>query len=450
MAQDIEAYLGSRPVAAYDASFGYLLKLAFRRNRKAFLTGAVAAAALAVLGGVSVWREQEVIAQDRRTSDVLQVHALPLEAEQLFPAVPSMIAEMESWVDRADHFLEPADPWWEDRSASVMGGYQDQREELDEVLDQLAELRVEVVDRLETAKRLQDPAVHADLWKNAIEKIQNVDVYAGIRLIPVEGLSPLGLNTETGLWEFWSVPSGNRPDLNAPPALKDALVLVLIPGGRFGGDSEDPAPGSLVEPFYIGKYEVTQAQWVRLMGFNPSTCLPGLEPSPEVSEYQETVEDLNPVESMAWEQGRTFANRLGLDLLSEKQWEWACRSGTSTIWYWGDEALDLKGRANVLDSGMKAIPGGVEWSDGYALHAPIGSFDPNGFGLYDMHGNVSEWCLEWLESDWMGERRRRIFRGGSFATPPEYGASGFRNFEIPTGHNMARGLRVGLAAPLEE
>ena len=98
------------------------------------------------------------------------------------------------------------------------------------------------------------------------------------------------------------------------------------------------------------------------------------------------------------------------------------------------------------------------WNDGYLYHAPVGSFEANGFGLYDMLGNVSEWCRDTYRSryeplvDEPGDGLQsggtdRVFRGGSWYTILPYCRAAFRNYTIPSGRNMALGVRVALSVP---
>jgi formylglycine-generating enzyme required for sulfatase activity len=140
-----------------------------------------------------------------------------------------------------------------------------------------------------------------------------------------------------------------------------------------------------------------------------------------------------------------------MQLPSEEQWEYACRAGTTDPWFWGLVETDLVRVVNLRDRRMSQILtdlGFHAWDDGHTVHAPIASYPPNDFGLHDMHGNVAEWCRDWFESDPMtvGTPRRRHFRGGSYYQKAIYCRSAFRQFELPTGNNPARGMRVAMAA----
>jgi formylglycine-generating enzyme required for sulfatase activity len=191
---------------------------------------------------------------------------------------------------------------------------------------------------------------------------------------------------------------------------ESAIVLVLLSGGAFRMGAELPAPGRppgspncdphakkqeapvhevTLDPFFASKYEVTQAQWMRFTGSNPS-------------QYQAPPEfgPLHPVESVSLEEAETFVSRLGLELPTEAQWEYLARGGTSTIWWTGDEPRSLAGAADIADAQLeKETPGKFqteEWlDDGYARHAPVGTYRANAFGLHDTAGNVWEWVSDY-------------------------------------------------------
>jgi formylglycine-generating enzyme required for sulfatase activity len=190
----------------------------------------------------------------------------------------------------------------------------------------------------------------------------------------------------------------------------DCPEMVVIPPGQFrmgdlsGGGDKDEKPAHDVRidySFSVGKFEVTQAQWHSVMEYNPS--------------YFEGSR--RPVERVSWEDAKSFVNRLrnktGKDyrLLSEAEWEYVVRAGTTTQYHWGDN----------FDGG-KVAKGSVT--------EPVGRYAPNAFGLYDMHGNVWEWVEDCLHdgyagapsdgSAWIsgGDCRYRSLRGGSWYNEP--------------------------------
>ncbi|MDR2450345.1 MAG: formylglycine-generating enzyme family protein [Candidatus Accumulibacter sp.] len=192
------------------------------------------------------------------------------------------------------------------------------------------------------------------------------------------------------------------------------MEFVLIPAGSFlmGADknfeetSDDETPQHQVtisKPFYLGKYEVTQAQWVAVMRINPS----------KFSGWS------NPVEYISWNNAQIFIERLNLKertdkyrLPTEAEWEYAARAGTTTRYSFGDDADNL-GRHAWYDgnSGMKTHP--------------VGQKEANPWGFYDMHGNVWEWVQDWYDEDYYAkspvrdpsgpsEGSFRVLRGGSW------------------------------------
>ena len=275
--------------------------------------------------------------------------------------------------------------------------------------------------RLEQARMIErlaaDTAVRA-AWDEAIRETRNTPVYGGLALARQTGLVPLGRDPQSGLWEFWHVESGDRP-LPAQPSSPSSwliqegtgMVFVLIPGGAFAmgaqstnasapnydplaTEDEGPPHRVVLEPFFLSRYEMTQGQWLRATGTNPSAGNPVRPARP--GHYTLT----HPVEQVSWTQATSVLGRLGLGLPTEAQWEFAARGGATSPWPWGRRMESLRGAANIADRTMHesgVLPG---WSatlsidDGYVNHAPVGSFRPNGFGLHDVIGNVSERCRD--------------------------------------------------------
>jgi formylglycine-generating enzyme required for sulfatase activity len=158
---------------------------------------------------------------------------------------------------------------------------------------------------------------------------------------------------------------------------------------------EAPVLRFRLDPFFLSKFEMTQGQWKRFLGKNPSMYGPDFG-----SLGGKRVDLLHPVEQVSWNDCHQTLARLGLVLPTEAQWEYGARGGTSSVWWTGDEAVSLRGADNLADRFFKENIGPSDWEfedwldDGYVVHAPIGSFAPNPYGLHDVHGNVSEWCRE--------------------------------------------------------
>ncbi|MFN6560961.1 MAG: SUMF1/EgtB/PvdO family nonheme iron enzyme [Nostoc sp. ChiSLP01] len=208
------------------------------------------------------------------------------------------------------------------------------------------------------------------------------------------------------------------------------LEMVSIPGGTFimgspeneGKTNESPQHQVKVSAFFMGKYEITQAQYEAIMGTNPS--------------YFRTNGANRPVECVSWNDAVEFCQKLSQKtrrtyrLPSEAEWEYACRAGTTTPFYFGETiTVDL---ANYNGNYTYASAPKGEYRK---QTTPVGSFPPNAFGLYDMHGLVWEWCQDnrhhnyqgaptdgsaWLQTGLFSNLLSdRVMRGGSWGFLPE-------------------------------
>jgi formylglycine-generating enzyme required for sulfatase activity len=218
------------------------------------------------------------------------------------------------------------------------------------------------------------------------------------------------------------------------------------PGETSRDNDETQHQVTLSKPFYCGKYEVTQGQWEAVMGSNPS-------------HFKSAGRDA-PVETVNWEDCQVFLRKLcqmeGVPgetyrLLTEAQWESACRAGTTTEFCYG----------NDLDSSMANFDGNFPYGSGpkgeYRQTAVrVGSFQPNGFGLHDMHGNVWEWCRDRYGeypsgsvTDPLGPASGvlRVFRGGSWVSHAAGCRSADRFWSAPVGHALYLGLRLARTMP---
>ena len=221
------------------------------------------------------------------------------------------------------------------------------------------------------------------------------------------------------------------------------MEFVLIPAGDFemgspttGADdseyrAETPAHRVTIQnAFYLGTYEVTQAQWSEVMGPNPSYF---------------AGDDL-PVERVSWDDVQAFIKQLnakeGTDkyrLPSEAEWEYACRAGTTTRYSFGDDDLNL---------------GEYAWyGDENGTTHPVGQKKPNPWWLYDMHGNVREWVQDAFHGDYNGAPSNgsawdggphslRIVRGGSWLDGADYCRSAKRRTDEPGNRRGTVGFRL--------
>ncbi|WP_414582755.1 caspase, EACC1-associated type [Scytonema sp. PCC 10023] len=236
------------------------------------------------------------------------------------------------------------------------------------------------------------------------------------------GKTTCKINRHAGRAEFFIENLGN-----------DALLeMVAIPGGQFlmGSpeneperfDNESPQHSVTIQPFYMGKFPVTQAQWKAVAAL-PKVKI-DLNPNPS------SFKGANrPVEKVSWDDAIEFCDRLSnktgkpYRLPSEAEWEYACRAGTTTPFHFGETiTTDL---ANY--NGKYTYGSGPKGEDRQQT-TEVGKFPPNAFGLYDMHGNIWEWCQDaWHNSyekapadgtAWMSENDNnyRLLRGGSWYT----------------------------------
>jgi hypothetical protein len=443
MAEDLERYLTDRPVRAQDTSLVHHVKLAYRRNR---LVVNLSAAAVFLLALVLYRGYSEQRAAEQRRYDALAAGALVEREAGLRPMLPSSVAAFEAWLGEVDDLLS-REPQWrrEGRLAAP-----ELRAEADSVLaamEDLIELRAEVEQSLMAARAMHDHAFDK-AWEAAVKVIAEHPLYEGLVMPRLDAFVPLGPDPNTGLWEFWNVPSGARPAQREPggsirPRSEDGLVLVLIPGRhRCGID---------VDPFLAAKFEVTQAQWLRVMRENPSLYRTGLvipkTYSPLHPGYVTT--DLHPVEHTSWLDAMEFADRTGTGLLTESQWYYACRAWTSTRWLWGDSPEVLSGKVNIADaSAVRFSSAPADWDDGYTMHAPVGAYVANPFGLHDMDGNVSEWCADVaVDDDWIGPGVRRKYCGAAFMDNMWQATVDRGGVDKPQTRNIRSGVRVGLTLP---
>ena len=192
---------------------------------------------------------------------------------------------------------------------------------------------------------------------------------------------------------------------------------------------------TLTKGFYLGKYEVTQAEWERVMGNNPSRFKGADRPVENVS-WSDAVEFCKKLTEMEKKAGRV-PQGMSYQLPTEAQWEYACRAGTSTMYSWGDD-INPK-LANYQDSGLSKT-------------MAVGSYRPNPWGFHDMHGNVWEWCADWFGDYPSGSVTNpigpasgslRVFRGGSWYYDGAYLRSAMRNNNSPSARGNGIGFRVG-------
>jgi formylglycine-generating enzyme required for sulfatase activity len=226
----------------------------------------------------------------------------------------------------------------------------------------------------------------------------------------------------------------------AEPALVNSINLALkkLPAGKFEmGEGNRVHEVTLTQPFYIGIVEVTQEQYERVMGTSPSN-------------FKNLT---NPVEQVSWEDAMNFCGKLSelpaeknagrvYRLPTEAEWEYACRAGTRTKFTFGNDQSKLVDYAWFdLNSSGKTHP--------------VAEKKPNAWGLYDMHGNVWEWCSDWYDefpkgatSDPNGPKtgRLRVVRGGSWYDRASLCRSTNRGGNSPDARSCPLGFRIALSS----
>jgi len=215
---------------------------------------------------------------------------------------------------------------------------------------------------------------------------------------------------------------------------RTGILFVRVPGGSFwqGSDDRDAEPQerprrqSTVSSFLIAKTEVTNREFRCVMGYLPSERLEVWNQYPDL--------DRLPVGYVSWEEAAEFCRRVELSLPSESQWEYACRAGTDTRFAYGNDLTEQE--ANFGGANVAGVSTGTRLSP-----IPAGSLAPNAFGLFDMHGNVAEWCFEQVEPN--GEQfaespgaRWSVLRGGAWTESARYSVHYRRDVE-PRTHALA-------------
>ena len=319
---------------------------------------------------------------------------------------------------------------------------------------------------------------------------------------PPSAVAPFDADEAKRLQQAWADYLGVPAEITNSIGMK----LVLIPPGEFDMGSSDAEIAELLKlpknhpagwsceseeprtrtkigaPFYLGKHEVTVGEFRKFVtaegyrtdaerdgkgshGFDGPDK--GWVEKPEFNWRNPgfVQNDMHPVVNVSRNDAVAFCRWLGQErsrvyrLPAEEEWEFACRAGTTTRWYCGDNEKDMRGCANIADTTYPANwPKGdhaswaISWDDGYPFTAPVAQFRPNAFGLYDMHGNVWERCDSTYSPD--GLLRQEgvpesiagcVYRGGPFDFPPMADRSALRSTAIwnePSSRWGSAGLRV--------
>jgi len=423
----------------------------------------------------------------RQLADLWMVEMLEGEETELWPALPRTAKRMKQWlaveeqiaaclpsyqaalaglpVQESDEFShhESTGPRWKHRVfselvARLKAMHAPDTGTRDSVRKRLLEARTVY------SRTILEPAAG---WTEAIESIADANrcpAYEGLRIVPQIGFIPVSRNAESGLWEFEHPYTG--------------MVFVLIPGGRFlmgscapesrnpdfskqedpnHAPDEGPATEVALAPFLLSRYEMTQAQWLHFTGDNPSNYK-------DYRAYPDELKPTNPVENVSYEDCSAVLQKLDFVLPTEAQWEYACRAGTTCPYSFGAKESGIGRSGNIADISYwletRSDRSNRLINDNHFFHAPVGSFQPNRFGLHDMHGNMMEWCRDWYFSydevkprpgDGLREApagkpgRLRVFRGGSWMSPARDARSAVRFRQRPAFRHGSIGVRPARA-----
>lgn len=264
---------------------------------------------------------------------------------------------------------------------------------------------------------------------------------------------------------------------------KEVIAAVTKANGNRGYDAEGPQHEVEITGFYMGVYEVTIGQFKHFVaaagyrteaekdrkgGHGYNKAINNFQQKPEFTWKNSgwAATDNHPVVNVTWNDAKAFCAWLSkrenktYGLPSEAQWEYACRAGTATAFYSGDDPETLAQVGNVPDGTAKAkFP---EWTltikaaDGYVFTAPVGQFRKNAFGLFDMHGNVGEWCEDTYDPKYYEKSPKRdplntapgnliVIRGGAWGLDVGDCRSARRNCHVRGWWDLDFGFRVVLS-----
>ncbi|MBL9077841.1 MAG: protein kinase [Planctomycetes bacterium] len=481
-AADLRRFLAHEPIAVAPQSTWYRLRKFVRRHRAE--SAAIAIVAIGLLAAVVVMSWSLHLAQTARDLAEAQRTALAAKADAGFrllanegrlraaiaaaaalpPPWPVHERSYTGWLAEHGEPLAAELPKLAERLAALQqrrdasdGSFADPADQhladaLQRLQDALREFTGEsgvlprVQQRLRFLREVVQPALADAGWRTCTDAITASATYRGLRLAPLPGLVPLGPDPHSGLFEFVDLcsqaPGEPLPQRDAVGRLQlgpgSGVVFVLLPAGtvQLGARRGDPGMAQnddeaeddelhgesiALDEFLIARTELDAAQWARLGG----APLDGADPR-------------LPAVGMTWFEATAALRAVGMLLPTEAQWEYACRARTPTPWCTGADPLALASHGRF--GGRPQRPGLLQ---------------PNPFGLYDLHGNVAEWCRDeklpygrvalrsgdGLRGGSDDGAAPRVVRGGSSHDSPLAGRASARAALAPTARDGAVGLR---------
>jgi len=519
-AEDLRRFLADEPILAKPTSVWMRARKWMRRHPTIAATATLVTVGIAVSGWQAAENASLVSDFDLLAANV-KLERANSQVAALFPAWPENTQAMSAWIAkyakplRVDQErlmarfdgLNSVDLIAIEEAEYLQASRIDRRLILRHALHRFGEeLRVfmastepEVQRGLRWAHALQETSLTSShplsriTWDDARSQIRQNPRYAGLDIsldaAQVHDLVPIGENPSTGLFEFYHLLSAwdghsdplkipipqHLPDGTIDVQVDTGIVFVLIPAGqttigsqgtsnlsvRYASDSTEAEPQSQVrlDPYLIARHELTRGQWERLGGARVFLA--------EDGDYFDDIpiDGRFPAESVRWDEANAVLSRHGLTLPTEAQWEYACRGGTDSVWWTGDQAKSLEGAANVFDlaakgADVKAHSAELDIDDGFIAISPAGHYRANAYGMHDMVGNVWELCADMHEEgapnrrdgDGLADLGRkqthiRSARGGSCQEGPMYARSAYR-FSFPkdirdndVGFRAARSLK---------